>query len=275
MLVLTYLLSINWFQLLLGSWNVLMKSKCLGTIISTNPKQNCVNLRFAGVQASVRYPIFLAIVDIKKNNRLRENLVGSCAKIFFLCNTINHWYIDFSSYDGCYHCKLLSGYRNRKAVQNSASSFSKPLDFTLYINDKCWLHDAMHNAKRHERNHSEQFSDYYEPLDRLTKVSRYHLTMAETSACPSLTPSDDHLLWSDMIYFSSPCKYMPMLLTVSVITKTWRQSKMHSKLYINNSWLHDEMHNAKPLPLLFASIQCLGHTSQFYSPHLFGLGCGL
>ena len=41
-------------------------------------------------------------------------------------------------------------------------------------------------------------------------VSRYNWPMAQTTACPSHSPTNDHLLWSEKMRFSNPCKYMLM-----------------------------------------------------------------
>ena len=84
------------------------------------------------------------------------------------------------------------------------------MDCTLYIVYKSSLLSASY-AKRHPLcKHRKQFSACYMPFDRQNMVSRYNWPMAQTTACPSHSPTNDHLLWSEKMRFSNPCKYMLM-----------------------------------------------------------------
>ena len=82
---------------------------------------------------------------------------------------------------------------------------------TLYINHHCCLQDMTHNAKPHPLcKHWKQFGACDMPLDWQETVNRYNLLMAQTSACPSRSPIDDHWLWSEKMRFLNPYKCMLM-----------------------------------------------------------------
>ena len=132
-------------------------------------------------------------------------LTNLCWQTLALCS--NHWYrvyMDSSSYEITgHHCKLFQCLQKQEGSPECISHY--------ILNHHCWLHYAMHNAKpRPLCKHWKQFSAYDKHFDWLEIVSRYNWPMVQTFACSSLSPIDDHLLWSGKMHFSNPCKYMPM-----------------------------------------------------------------
>ena len=98
-----------------------------------------------------------------------------------------------------------------KLFQCSHKQKGSPQCIAHYINHHCCLQDMMHNAKPYPLcKHWKQFSACDMPFDWQNMVSRYNWPMAQTTACPSHPPTNDHLLWSEKMRFSNPCKYMLM-----------------------------------------------------------------
>ena len=121
------------------------------------------------------------------------------------CLWISHRYIVYMDSSSCgiigQHCKLFQCVHKKKAVHNALHTIYKSCLLTAWCNAKC-------KATLFWKQYSA--CDIYVPFDWQAIVSRYNCPMAQTSACPSLSPTDDRLLWSGKMRFSNPCKYRLM-----------------------------------------------------------------